>query len=1764
LKTLLKPRISLALAAFGLIVVGAVIPSTQPARATPPAAGINNQINFQGRLLNAAGAVIPDGNYNMQFKLYKNGDGAASGDTTCTISDCQSTTGTLLWTEEWLNQASHGITVKNGYFSVQLGSITTLVGVDLNQPVLWLSMNVAGSPNATSVTCTPFSSCTGDGEMLPMKRITSAVYAINSNQLGGLTASQFAQLAANQTFTGANIFQPAANATGVLVKQNSQGSPTADIFDVQTQNATAVIQATGPAVNESALLLQSVGATRDLTLNSGSGTIVLGSNVSTLKRTASALTVDLNNAGTSTLTITNSDVSNVANLSVEGSITAGTTVISPTHQTADGATASTALTVRSGNTTGGSGLTTGTVTIKSGDGSGTNTGTGNLTIGTGNASGSGAAGSISIDTGTVSTGTAGGISIGTANAGSITIGSASATTSVSGPLIVNGSGAELWASGASSSSVTSGTNWLRSPKNTVTTFIGDNDNTSGYSGSDFSGDLRFNGTGVAWGDLSYHPNGGGFNAAGQFLFSTTGAGVNTTPNAKLGVGDLYVNGNTEAYGYWDNGIGGIGQFGNLLLCSEQFDSGCGGPAWVTSGITVTANSIPSPDGQTTADALAGTGASTATQTYTTSANGTYTFSVWLHSASGTVNVGLRLDSTGATPTTGTAAVVSAGTSWQRFSVTQTFTGTPSNLKAVILPGNGSTGTVNAWGAQLTLSGAPEVYVRTTNAAIGANQGVVSNGGLFVSSLNTGDIPFVVQGAPSQSGDLLQIQNASGTILTKITSSGAISAPTSTNTINNLVVNNGALSNVGNITGAGAITIATTGSTALNLTGGAASTWDIGANTLSLQTTGNGAITTGTGLLTQGGNITFSGTTARTITGPTTGGLTINDTGGNLTLSTTTSGTLAVTSAAALNLTGGAASTLNTGANTLAVTSSNFNVSVGGVTNVSTGYQIGGAAATGNYLRGNGTNFVSSAIQSADIPVCAGTCNYISNQTSQQSSANFNILSAAAGSIGAQIQAAANATVAAVVVKGGATPGAGGDLLQLQTSGAAVVAKFGSAGDLQFGNNANHTISIAQASSGAGNSLTIVAGQASAGGGSVAGGNLTLEGGAGNGTNIAGSVVVQSNGNNNSSAFMVQSVANESILTVDTTANFNLMSNPDFDANTTGWSAQGTGTTIAQDSTYSYNGNSSLKVTTGTAVNSGAKLSFNPTVPTNPNLYYTVSFYARRAAGDATGFNDLTVRYSPEGTTNVDCNIVPISTSSVQNYGWIRFWCSFQSGVTPTTSGFLLIKDTSGTAHTFWIDSVQLEQMSANLSSPTTMTASNGADFFTTNASTTINAGDYVVPTTTTGQARRVVIGGTGTTFYVHNTATGNGTAFSAAVSAQTFTYYHLAPTPYRLGGLQFNGVVTSPVNIQNGTDSTTALTVTDAENAPVFAVNTTNDWVEVGAVQGGNPSSAKLTFGDLCLSLSFPAPCIWIGEANNTDSDIMQLHGSSGFVFSSTYNSSPTQIASLGPNAIVNGVATVGENAFAVADNIQTPGVQVRLRTNNNGANLESAGQDLWLSGWNDGTSTGNYSGTQYTFLRGSVSTGNLNVGNTTPSSTPTLLVLAPGNSGTDPTGTTGAMYYNTSTAKFRCYQNTEWRNCVSSVTTAGINTSPAGDNTTTSGTYANFPGTSSFSFTKNAASTKLVVNISLSLWDAANMNTLAKVGVLVNGTDVDCGQFFFSTPASGTELAVHRPIACSVVISSVPAGSQTIQVRWSRASGTGTLHFDSNDRLSATAQETD
>lgn len=204
------------------------------AASTPVNAATNPTINFQGRLLNSQGAVVPDGYYNIRFKIYQDGDGLSANNATGVPA------GTLKWTEDWTNAGSHGVTVKNGYMSVELGTVNPFgAQVDWDQSTLWLSVNV-GSTNAS---CTPITNCALDGEMLPMKRFSSTPYAMNAGMLGGLTAAGFIQN--TTTLQAANIAVQSAAASSIAAVISGAASQSVDIFQVKSTAAVNPLFAIG-------------------------------------------------------------------------------------------------------------------------------------------------------------------------------------------------------------------------------------------------------------------------------------------------------------------------------------------------------------------------------------------------------------------------------------------------------------------------------------------------------------------------------------------------------------------------------------------------------------------------------------------------------------------------------------------------------------------------------------------------------------------------------------------------------------------------------------------------------------------------------------------------------------------------------------------------------------------------------------------------------------------------------------------------------------------------------------------------------------------------------------------------------------------------------------------------------------------------------------------------------------------------------------------------------------------------------------------------------------------------------------------------------------------------------------------------------------------------------------------------------------------------------------------------------------------------------
>lgn len=259
--------------------------------------------------------MVPDGNYNIQFKIYQGGSGAAANNPG----------GTLDWTETYANDGTDtGVEVKDGFLSVNLGTLNPFgTSVDWNQDNLWLSMNIAGSATGCSTFGT--APCSADGEMLPMKQITATPYAINSSQLGGITSAGFLQNTTTAQTADFNI--SGTGIAGLLQANTGISAPLIDTIDASTLslgtvNATGINVATNnidhivniaTGTANQTVSIGSTTGTSGLTLQAGTGGIAVNTNAGFLVHNtvtgSDNLAVD--SAGSTTVNLTDSTNFNV-------------------------------------------------------------------------------------------------------------------------------------------------------------------------------------------------------------------------------------------------------------------------------------------------------------------------------------------------------------------------------------------------------------------------------------------------------------------------------------------------------------------------------------------------------------------------------------------------------------------------------------------------------------------------------------------------------------------------------------------------------------------------------------------------------------------------------------------------------------------------------------------------------------------------------------------------------------------------------------------------------------------------------------------------------------------------------------------------------------------------------------------------------------------------------------------------------------------------------------------------------------------------------------------------------------------------------------------------------------------------------------------------------------------------------------------------------------------------------------------------------------
>ncbi len=205
------------------------------------------------------------------------------------------------------------------------------------------------------------------------------------------------------------------------------------------------------------------------------------------------------------------------------------------------------------------------------------------------------------------------------------------------------------------------------------------------------------------------------------------------------------------------------------------------------------------------------------------------------------------------------------------------------------------------------------------------------------------------------------------------------------------------------------------------------------------------------------------------------------------------------------------------------------------------------------------------------------------------------------------------------------------------------------------------------------------------------GSLSLQG------SITSPLIIQ-NTTNSSIDFAVLTSKGANVFAVDSTDSNILNGNAGFELSNAGWTYSGTPGSISRTSSFAFTGSYGLKVITSAAAKDGVKFTLangSPAVPNLSNTTYTLSWFARLDASSA-AFTDISAVYTPDGSSANEVNCAGLATSTVVTGGWTRYSCTLPgSAVAPTASANIQLRQVGAAAHTFYIDSVQLELGSTN-------------------------------------------------------------------------------------------------------------------------------------------------------------------------------------------------------------------------------------------------------------------------------------------------------------------------------------------------------------------------------------------------------------------------------------------------------------------------------------
>jgi hypothetical protein len=537
------------------------------------------------------------------------------------------------------------------------------------------------------------------------------------------------------------------------------------------------------------------------------------------------------------------------------------------------------------------------------------------------------------------------------------------------------------------------------------------------------------------------------------------------------------------------------------------------------------------------------------------------------------------------------------------------------------------------------------------------------------------------------------------------------------------------------------------------------------------------------------------------------------------------------------------------------------------------------------------------------------------------------------------------------------------------------------------------------------------------------GSMTLQG------TITSPVILQDTTNENT-AFSILNASGGQVLSVDTTDTnlLNNPANPSFEVNTTGWTlhngTSGT-TTIARDTSQQKYGIASLLITADAHSGNGARYTLASGSWAAGS--YTVSF---SMLNSGTAFAAVPFVQFYNGSDN-NCNTVTPSTLP-STAGWIRYaaTCTFSG----TTTG-IDIEQNEATAHTFYIDAVQLEtgsvattyglgaiSLSGQIITPLQLKNQSNS---TTSLQLQDTSGNTLVNVDTQGDI--ISLGSTGAQALATTINVGSSTG-----AAQTVSLGSTSTT----SATSIVGGASGSINIGSVGSSTlsSAIHIQDTSNA------TGTQTVVIG---NSNNASNAVTI-----------------EAGNTGK-IQIGNGATAHTIQIGANASGAQIVSIG-NAVATSSLTLTAGSGNMALNTTSGTITLATATSGN----------IILQPLGSGT-TGNVQ----------IGAGNGGSGSTTPD----LLALDVSSSSSDPTAVNGGMYYNASSNTFRCAVSGAWENCIGGILTTNTTSTAQASCTTACGPVA----TATSAWPANYCVANRVIHINVSgVWGSSSTAPTLTLGV--------------------------------------------------------------------------